>query len=645
MTQFNGLNDEQIDAIKTMEGPLLVLAGAGSGKTRVVTCRIANLLEMGVPPSKILGVTFTNKAAGEMKERVRNLTQAQVLISTFHSLGARILRESINELGYKNTFTIYDEEDVLKLLRTCLDELDIKDKKLEPKAFKALISQAKNNLLDAEKASYNGDDSLLGRFFPAVYARYQTRLKEYQALDFDDLLYLTVKLLREYPSVLESYQDRWNFLLVDEYQDTNQAQYEIIRMLVAKSRNLCVVGDPDQSIYSWRGANIQNILNFEKDFPGAKVVRLERNYRSRSNILEAANILISYNLNRYEKNLWSDLGPGQKIKHFTGDSEQNEARYVAEQVRYFHEKHQIPYKEMVIFYRTNSQSRIFEDRFLFNRIPYIIVGGISFYQRKEIKDILAFLKMVHSGADFISFSRTINIPKRGIGAATIEKIRLSASQEQLTILEYSEKLLRGENVLFATKLSAKQQQGLSEYLTIIRELKRISETCSLKMLVTAAIEQSGYLKVLAEDRDTFDDRKENLDELITKSIEWELTTENPTLGGFLEELSLKSTLDETKSDQDKINLMTIHNGKGLEFPVVFLVGLEEDLFPHVNSRGSHEALEEERRLCYVGVTRAKEFLFLTDARTRYLWGTPRNQRPSRFLKEIPAKYIEKVRSI
>lgn len=644
MNNISELNQEQINAVETVEGPLLVLAGAGSGKTRVVTYRIANLLEIGVSPSKILGVTFTNKAAGEMKERVKSLTQSQVLICTFHSLGARVLRESIHALGYKNDFTIYDEEDVKKLLKACLDELGIKDKKMEPKAFKSLISQAKNNLQGPEECSDYSGNSPLEEAFPSVYARYQSRLQEYNALDFDDLLFLTAKLFKEHPEVLENYQNRWQFLLVDEYQDTNGAQYEIVRMLVAKSQNICVVGDPDQSIYSWRGANIKNILNFENDFPGAKVVRLERNYRSRSNILEASNTLIGYNSNRYEKNLWSDLGPGEKIKLFTADSEQNEARFIAEKIQYFHEHHHIPLKDMVVFYRTNFQSRIFEDRFLFKRIPYVIVGGISFYQRREIKDILAFLRMVHSGSDFISFSRTINIPKRGIGGATIEKIRLSATQESLSILEYCEKLINGEQVLFTTKLTAKQRQGLTDYLKIISELKRINKECSLKEVVKTAIEQSGYLSVLADDRETFDDRKGNLDELITKAIEWELTSDSPTLGGFLEELSLKSTLDDTDTENDRINLMTIHNGKGLEFPVVFLVGMEEDLFPHANSRGNREAIEEERRLCYVGMTRAKEFLFMTNALSRYLWGTARIQRPSRFLKEIPSKYLEKVKS-
>ncbi len=635
-----GLNEAQLEAVNTFEGPLLVLAGAGSGKTRVVTCRIAELIKRGVSASEILGLTFTNKAAGEMQERIRNLAHSQVLISTFHSLGARILRESIHELGYRSDFTIYDEDDVLKLLKACLEELKIRDKKLEPKVFRSLISNAKNKLLDPEHILNSQSQNPAELALPPVYGKYQERLKEYNALDFDDLLFLIVKLFRNCPEVLKGYQDRWTYLLIDEYQDTNRAQYEIVCKLVERSRNLCVVGDPDQSIYSWRGANIQNILNFENDFPGAKVVRLEQNYRSRSNILEAANALIGFNHQRFEKNLWSALGPGEKIKHFTGDSDRDESRFVADTIGYFHEEKGIPYQEMVIFYRTNFQSRAFEDRLLSARIPYVIVGGISFYQRKEIKDVLAFLRMVYSDLDFISFQRTLNIPRRGLGNATIEKIRLGSTQEGSTILEYCRALV--ENTV-SLRLTAKQKQGLEDYLNIIYKLRRIHTECSLKDLVIAAVEETGYLKHLYEDPDTFEDRKGNLDELIGKAIEWEQEKENASLTEFLEELSLKSSLDETVNEKDRVNLMTIHNGKGLEYTLVFLVGMEEDLFPHANSRGSHEALEEERRLCYVGMTRAKEFLYITDARFRYLWGSLRTQRPSRFLKEIPVEHLLKVR--
>ncbi|MGA8165483.1 MAG: UvrD-helicase domain-containing protein [Waddliaceae bacterium] len=641
---FDNLNPEQWEAVKTITGPLLVLAGAGSGKTRVVTFRIAHLLEEGVPPSKILGVTFTNKAAGEMRERVKALTKSHVLISTFHSLGVRILRESIHELGYKNDFTIYDEEDVYKLLKVCVEDLGIKEKKAE-KSFKTLISKAKNRQQGPEDAAGFTGKSAIERAFPKVYARYQECLQSYQALDFDDLLYLTVRLFREHPHVLEQYQQRWDHLLVDEYQDTNQPQYEMIRSLVGAHHNLCVVGDPDQSIYSWRGANIKNILNFENDFPGAKVVRLEQNYRSRSNILDPANILICYNEDRYEKRLWTDRGAGEHIRHFTGDTEEDEARFVTEKIRDYKEANTIPLNEMAIFYRTNAQSRVFEDRLLLHRIPYVIVGGISFYQRKEVKDILAFLKVVHSPSDFIAFARTINLPKRGIGSTTIEKIRQGAAQENLSILHFCRSLLKGDALSASLKLTSKQRKGLDDYLLLIQELKAIAQSCSLKELVRGAIEQTGYLQHLKGDPETFDDRKDNLNELMTKALEWEMHSEHPSLSGFLEELSLKTSLDEAAADEDRINLMTVHNAKGLEFILVFLVGLEEDLFPHVNARGSHEALEEERRLCYVGMTRAKDYLYLTHSRSRYLWGTLRTQQPSRFLKEIPAEYVERVRPL
>lgn len=646
MSFLHLLNAEQRAAVETVSGPLLVLAGAGSGKTRVVTYRIAYLLQNGVPPSKILGLTFTNKAAGEMKERVEALTKSQVLICTFHSLGARMLRESIETLGYKRDFAIYDEDDSIKLLRTCLEELAIADKKIDPYALKSMISNAKNQLQGPDDIHYLKEMSPAADAFPSVYRRYQERLRSYNAVDFDDLLYLPVTLLRTNPEWLEYYRQKWEFLLIDEYQDTNQAQYELVCLLVAKSGNLCVVGDPDQSIYSWRGANIKNILNFESDYPGAKVIRLEQNYRSRSNILEAANLLIGYNYNRFEKNLWSDLGPGEKIKHFSALSDRDEAKFIIDKIHHYASIKKVPLKEMVIFYRTNAQSRVFEDRLLFNRIPYVIVGGLSFYQRREIKDILAFLRMVQSGADYISFIRTINLPKRGIGDATLQKLRTAAMQSNLSIFDYCEALAGGDNVAFPVKLSSKQMDGLKDYVSIVRELKAIKESCSLKELVSSAIKYTRYIDFLREEPETFDDRKGNLDELIAKAMEWEEMLENPTLGMFLEELSLKSSLDEAANQvEDRVNLMTIHNGKGLEFELVFLAGLEEDLFPHVNSRDSQEALEEERRLCYVGMTRAKEYLYLTESRFRFLWGTERTQRSSRFIKEIPPEYVEKLRSM
>lgn len=640
MNQISSLNSQQQEAVKSLEGSVLVLAGAGSGKTRVVTTRIVHLIENGIPPSRILGVTFTNKAAGEMRERVHQMTHYQVLICTFHSLGARILRESIYALGYQRDFTIYDEDDVDKLLKVCLVELNLKDKKMDAKPFRHLISHAKNALQNPDDLFLDDLTTDIEQAFPKVYALYQRKLQEYQAVDFDDLLFLTVKLFREHPGLLARYQERWAFVLIDEYQDTNAAQYTLARLLVAKHQNLFVVGDPDQSIYSWRGANIQNILNFERDYPGAKVIRLEQNYRSHTNILHIANALISHNQGRYEKELWSQLGEGEKAKLFIGENERDEAHFVASQIEHHHSQ-KIALRDMVVFYRTNAQSRAFEDYLISHGIPYVIVGGVSFYQRREIKDILAFLRLSQSGADYISFARTINLPKRGLGDTTVEKMRHNASQERLTILEYCEALLEERPLNTILRLTAKQREGLIEYMQIIHELRHLSQQGSLRDLVLAAIERTRYMEFLKEDKETYADRRENLDELVSKAVEWEISAPNPSLEAFLEELSLKSSLDEADQAQDRLSLMTIHNGKGLEFTVTFLVGLEEDLFPHVNSKNTQEEIEEERRLCYVGITRAKEFLYLSYCHTRYLWGNLRFQRPSRFLKEMPREYIEK----
>jgi len=614
------LNPEQQSAVEHFEGPLLVLAGAGSGKTRCVTLRIVHLLERGVPPTSILGLTFTNKAAQEMQGRVERLTRAHVLISTFHSLGARILREQ------RPGFTIYDEEDARRLLKGCVRESG--GKETDVRLYKNMISAAKNAL--EEPSEENFQDPLLF----AVYRCYQEHLAKCNACDFDDLLYLPVKLFRERPDILEQYQKRWRFLLIDEYQDTNAAQYALCRLLVQKSGNIFSVGDPDQSIYSWRGADIGNILNFEKDYPGAKVVRLEQNYRSRSNILEAANALIAQNEGRYEKKLWSDLGEGEKIVCFCGGSEGEEARFVARTVQALHEREEVPLGEMAVFYRTNSQSRIFEDVLLERRIPYRIIGGVSFYQRREIKDILAFLRVVYSDSDFVSFARTLNLPKRGIGQATLEKIREGALSSGRAVLDYCREALSG-----AVRLTKKQREGLEAYLALIGRLKERVREGSLEELVTATVQESGYLQHLALDPETEEERRENLDELAGKAIEWDNREGSPGLAGFLEELSLKSGLDELDPSDDRLCLMTLHNGKGLEFDTVFITGLEEELLPHANARDSLEALEEERRLCYVGMTRAKERLYLTHALQRRIWGQSRRQRPSRFLREIPGPFF------
>lgn len=639
MEFLDQLNLPQRKAVESLEGPVLVLAGAGSGKTRVVTYRIANLLKHGVPPKNILGLTFTNKAAEEMRTRVHAMTQNDVLISTFHSLGVRILRECINLLEFRRDFTIYDDEDSNKLLQHCCEELGLGVEKATVKLMKSYISNCKNHPLELFKNACS--HSTEGK----IFSLYQTKLKEYNAIDFDDLLLLPVRIFEEFPETLEHYQNRWRYLLIDEYQDTNEAQYLIVKFLTEKSRNLCVVGDPDQSIYSWRGAQINNIMDFEKDFPGALVIPLEQNYRSRSNILEVANSLIRNNLSRkHEKNLWSDRGIGPCIKHFIANNDKEEADYVANRLKHHHEHDHLPWNQMVVFYRTHAQSRIFEDYFYSRRVPYVIIGGVSFYQRREVKDILAYLKIVHSGSDFVAFSRTINLPKRGLGQVTLEKMRQGASEAGLSIIEYCTWLVADSSAKSSFRLTTKQRLNLANYLQIIEELREGFKTGSLRELVLYTIAKCDYFNYLKEDPESFDDRKANLDSLVNKAAEWENMQLEATLGSFLEELSLRSNLDEADNIKERVHLMSIHNGKGLEYELVFLVGLEEDLFPHINSRDEPHQIEEERRLCYVGITRAKERLYLTNAKQRMIWGAFRQQSPSRFLKELPSDYLEVVKN-
>ena len=628
------LNLKQRLASEHMEGPMLILAGAGSGKTRVVTCRIAHLIKVGVPSSEILALTFTNKAADEMHRRIKETCNQAVLTSTFHSLGARILRESITFLGYRSHFTIYDEKDKEHLLKTILDTLDCQDKKKALKSVGQVISRAKNELLWPE--DLEDESPIKGLSLKEVYSLYQERLKVCNALDFDDLLLLTVHLFRKFPKVLAHYQKRWLFLLIDEYQDTNAAQYQITKLLSQVHHNIFAVGDPDQSIYSWRGAKIHNILEFEKDYKDAKVITLEQNYRSTSNILKGANALISHNEKRYEKKLWSNLGSGEKIGIYVAEEERSEAEFVIQTALEKVSEKKCSWRDCVIFYRTNAQSRIFEDGCLRHRIPYVIVGGLSFYQRREIKDILALLRMVISDSDFLSFSRTINMPKRGIGQTTLSKWNRLSRELQLPILLFCAKLIGQDPPPIS--LTKKQREGLFSYLKLIDHLKGMSASgAPVASIVKQAIEKSCYFEMLKADPETERDRKENLEALINKAAEWSQEREEGTLLSFLEELSLKSGLDDV-SKQDSLHLMTLHHGKGLEFDLTFIVGMEEDLFPHINSKLSPEAIEEERRLCYVGMTRAKRWLYLTSSTYRFIWGDSKVMTPSRFLGEIPEEY-------
>jgi DNA helicase-2/ATP-dependent DNA helicase PcrA len=626
---MTSLNTQQLEAVTHINGPLLVIAGAGSGKTRIVTQRICHLIKSGVHPSQILAVTFTNKAAEEMRERVATALEGSLIetyptICTFHSLGAKILRESIFRLGYSSNFTIYDEEDIEKLIRAILQQLGSKHERGDIKNYRSFMSSFKSKLMSPDDV----DEEDLAK----IYRLYQERLKEANAVDFDDLLYLTVKLLLDDKEARSLYQNRWRYLLIDEYQDTNHAQYMMANVIVENTHNLFVVGDPDQSIYSWRGANISNILNFERDYPGSKVIRLEQNYRSRSNILRAANGLIQHNLTRLEKNLWSDRGEGPKIGLFVADDGLSEAHFIIKEIMRLHVMHKVPFSEMTIFYRTNFQSRLFEDALLCKKIPYVIVGGVSFYQRKEIKDILAYLRMLASDTDTLSFVRTINLPKRGLGQKTLESILVECRGSILNFCQHPQ----------GVKLREAQKTALAEYANILISLRELVGKVPLQKLIIEVIRQTHYLEALKEDKETYEDRKANLDELISKAKEWDMSHDGGTLIDFLEELSLRSSLDEADFAEDRVNLMTLHNGKGLEFNVAFIVGMEEDLFPHVNSRESHDQLEEERRLCYVGMTRAKEILYLTASETRLIWGSYRKMRPSRFLREIPREFLQRI---
>lgn len=618
------LTDEQREAVVHLEGPLLVLAGAGSGKTRVVTARIAHLIRTGVKAKEIVGLTFTNKAADEMKERIRKMLHQDVLISTFHSLGAKILRESATAFSMEPSFSIYDDEDQEKVIRECIKESGTFAAAGDIKTVKSFISRCKNALSVPED-----EDPQLIDFF----RRYQEKLKTYGAVDFDDLIYLPALLLKQHPGVLEAYRQRWHYFMIDEYQDTNHAQFELVKLLAGSNENVFAVGDPDQSIYSWRGSTMRNIMQFERDFKNARVVRLEENFRSTQTILEAANSVIENNEERYKKRLWSRLGEGEKIAHFVGGDEREEASFVADTVRSL-ALQGISYDEVGVLYRTNSQSRALEDELLLHSIPYTIIGGISFYQRKEIKDVLSFLKMADSDRDFLAFLRTVNLPKKGIGEASLAKIREGYERQTSGIIPFLNEVVSGDGPL---SLPKKQRDGLVRYIADIEALRAKKEG-PMADLLSFAIHDTGYLAFLKDD-EGFEERNENLNELFAKGLEWDMRGDG-TLSRFLEDLALKPSLVQ-EIQGGRVRLMTLHNSKGLEFPAVFIVGVEEDLLPHVNSRGSHERLEEERRLFYVGMTRAKEKLFLCRCLFRSIWGQERTQRASRFIREIdPDKLVK-----
>ncbi|MFV0340388.1 MAG: ATP-dependent helicase [Parachlamydiaceae bacterium] len=623
------LNEDQKKAVSILNGPVLVLAGAGSGKTRVVVERIVALIRSGISSSSILGLTFTNKAAKEMRERVHKITSCDVWVSTFHRLGARVLRESIHALGYTQNFLIYDEDDAEKVIKQCLEKMNVQEGKGEKKKYRQMISHAKNG------------GRIRDEFEEKLTRLYNEELKRCNAVDFDDLLLLPLKIFREHPSILELYQVRYSHLLVDEYQDTNSLQDELINLLAGSKRNLFVVGDPDQSIYSWRGANISNIMNFKAKYPEVETIFLEENYRSQPLILEAANALIANNETRYEKNLWSKRPAGAKIKEIGASNEKEEAFLVTSDIADLKRKG-VSYDEIAVLYRTNAQSRAFEDYLLSRGIPYVVVGGISFYQRKEIKDILAFLRLLLSDHDPLAFERVVNLLKMGLGKASQAKIFAGAEQEMMPLYRYCKALVDGVPLQNPISLPARSKNALMRLTGIVDRLRTLKESGGVADLIREVIAESTYFDLLKEDKETYQDKKENVEELVSKAVEWDLE-ERGDLVKFFEELSLKASIEEIDPNQERVSLMTVHNSKGLEFYAAFLAGMEEDLFPHVNSREDDLKLEEERRLCYVAMTRAKDRLTLSYCRMRYLFGTSRFQRPSRFLTEIPRMYVSSSR--
>ena len=636
-----GLNPQQAEAVINTEGPMLIMAGAGSGKTKVLTCRVANLLQKGVRPYRILAITFTNKAAAEMRERVNNMSgpaAKDVWLFTFHAFCARFLRMEIDKLpGYGGNFAIYDTADSQNLIKQILKEMNLDDKRFQPSGILSRISNAKNALQDAAAFARQAGD-FYEQKVADIYSRYEQKLQLNNALDFDDLLMLSIKLLQENKEVREKYQDRFDYLLVDEYQDTNHAQYLLIKFLAAKHRNICVVGDADQSIYGWRGADIQNILDFEKDYPDAKVIKLEQNYRSTQIILDAANAVIENNTGRKPKNLWTENKSGADIIYFQAVDERDEARFVIEQLQNLQRTENKKLGDMAILYRTNTQSRIFEEMLIKSGISYNMVGGLKFYERKEIKDIIAYLRVIFNPADSLSLLRIINVPKRGIGDASLAKIQAYAAANNVSLFEAV------SNAAAIDGLSSRFVSKLDDLAGIIFELMNLANEAPVEDLIDRVLRDTGYLEELENERTPqAQSRIDNLHELISVAQEFAASEEENNLENFLAHVALVSDIDDTELGEDAITLMTLHSSKGLEFPVVFLVGMEEGLFPHARTLMDETEIEEERRLCYVGITRAKEKLFLSSTKMRTIYGNTVTYPPSRFLQEIPARLVKTIK--
>lgn len=643
MSIYDKLNEPQREAVYHTDGPLLILAGAGSGKTRVLTHRIAYLIgERGVNPWNILAITFTNKAAEEMRQRVDNLVgfgAESVWVSTFHSACVRILRRFIDRLGYENHFTIYDTDDQKTLIKEVCRKVDVDTKVFKERSLLSAISSAKNEMILPDEFELNAGGDFAKMKIAKVYREYEAQMRANNALDFDDLLVKTVQLLQTQPDVLESYQERFRYIMVDEYQDTNTVQFQLVSLLAGKYKNLCVVGDDDQSIYKFRGANIRNILDFEHEFPDAKVIKLEQNYRSTGNILNAANSVIANNRGRKEKSLWTENGEGELIRLRQFDTAFDEADFIGEDIKNA-VRQGGSYNDSAVLYRTNAQSRLLEEKFIAMNIPYKIVGGVNFYARREIKDLLAYLKTIDNGRDDVAVRRIINVPKRGIGLTTINRIQESATERGIG---FYEALLAPELIAGVGRSATK----LDSFAALIEYFKTLEEEMNITDLLQEVIEKTGYIESLEnEDKEEAKTRKENIDELISKAATYEESCqdkdEKATLSGFLEEVALVADIDSLDEDQEYVVLMTLHSAKGLEFPRVYLAGMEDGLFPGYMSinAGDREELEEERRLCYVGITRAEQELTLTSARRRMVHGETQYNPMSRFVKEIPRELLD-----
>ena len=640
MSRYDTLNVQQKEAVFHTEGPLLILAGAGSGKTRVITHRIAYLIEeMGVRPWNILAITFTNKAAAEMRTRVEEIAgfgSDQIWVSTFHSTCVRILRRHIDRLGFDNNFTIYDTDDQKSVMKEVCKRLEIDTKQYKERSLLGMISKAKDELISPEEFALNAMGDYKQQKMAEVYKEYQAALKKNNALDFDDLIVKTVELFKNCPEILENYQERFLYICVDEYQDTNTAQFELVRLLAAKYRNLCVVGDDDQSIYKFRGANISNILDFEKVFSDARVIKLEQNYRSSQNILEAANQVIKNNIERKNKALWTSQGEGEKLHYRQFDTAFEEAEYIAFDILKKRRNQDADYGDCAILYRTNAQSRILEERFVREGIPYDLVGGTNFYARKEIKDMLAYLKTIDNGKDDLAVKRIINVPKRGIGATTLVKVQEYANEENISFFDA---LCQADKIYSVGRSGAK----LTSFASMIQVFRSKVKIYGLKKLMEDILETTEYLEYLKEtEEEDAEDRIENINELITKIAVYEENHEEPSLSEFLEEVALVADVDKVEDDDNRVLLMTLHSAKGLEFPHVYLAGMEDGIFPSYMTIMDEDptAIEEERRLAYVGITRAMKDLTLTSARMRMIRGETQYNPVSRFVREIPNNLMD-----